>query len=134
MAYTQEELDQRRVENDAELAREQALATAALPEILLEYPPSSEVAARSFKWYDRKKPTAADFEKAKTDLARDIAQYDDYRNRGGECLSHYDITIGAHGGVAALRQALMLKHAHISWNRGKLLWLEEQLGIQKGLF
>jgi hypothetical protein len=62
-------------------------------------------------------------------LAEDEQRYQSLLKDGVEALSHYDREI-AHGGndELALASAIALKYNHISGVRGRILWLEQQLG------
>jgi hypothetical protein len=56
-------------------------------------------------------------EQAALELERDLARYADFRTNGLSALSDYDILIAAQGdALYALRTALQLKVAHISWD------------------
>ena len=115
--------------------RQRHLANEALAGLLVQYPPADKIGPREWSWTEKGKPKPADIEQAHKDLAIDIERYEDLRRRGGDALSVYDLTVSStNNGPYALAQALRLKVAHISYARGRLSWLENKLGIQKGYF
>lgn len=63
------------------------------------------------------------------DLSIDIERYQELADKGVAALSRYDREI-AHGGNGELARAsaLALKFNHIAWGKGRVAWLEEQLG------
>jgi len=110
-------------------------ANTALPALLKKFPPADQIGPREWKWIENRKPRQDDIVDAEKDLAVDIARYDDLRKRGGDAVSDFDLTISSgHDGVAALAGALKFKVAHISYNRGRLAWLKEKLGVQASIF
>ena len=91
----------------------------------------------------RQLPRNADKRRAKLDellaaererLARDEAHYEDIVRRGAEALSRYDreIAYGENHGLARA-SSLALKFCHISNVRGRIAWIEEQLGRNRQL-
>lgn len=113
------------------IKQQRALANAALPELLKNFPPADKIAAREWFPYEKRKPKQSEIADAERALAVDIATYENYRKRGGDAVCDYDLTISSsNDGVAALRGALQLKLNHISYGRGRLAWLHEKLDAQ----
>ena len=67
-------------------------------------------------------------EEYRLDNERNVAQYTNYRDNGLKALSSYDICISSGGNaLGALKMALSLKTAHISYNLTMMLNLQLEL-------
>lgn len=65
---------------------------------------------------------------AASELERNLARYADLRANGLAALSDYDILIASQGdALYALRMALQLKVAHISWDLSTLDCIESEM-------
>lgn len=120
----------RRARFAIEVNSERRKANRVLQLLLKHYPPAEQVEARCFTWSKKSQPTVADLNESKRDLAGDIERYEELRARGGDAVSDFDLTISSRSGPRGLELALSLKHAHISWNRGKIAYIEKRVSEQ----
>lgn len=102
--------------------------------LVASFPLSDQIGPRSHfdsQWALRKIPNSDDDRRIEAinaslkmhleELARDIQRYTDLLTRKLHALSDYDLTICHQGdALAALRMALGLKTAHISWQRSHI--------------
>lgn len=115
--------------------RERKRANEALYDLRDEYPPADCIPARPIPWDSLGKPKAKELDDARRELAADVLQYEEFRRRGGDALSDYDLLVSSGGdGVAALDTALRLKSNHIGYSRSRLAYIEKHHGEQRLLF
>lgn len=99
---------------------------AAVAAVIADFPEAEEIGMRSdpASFNPHSKPPPKDpakraqylreqIEKWRLDVDRDIERYNELRDRGLAALSDYDINLS--GPLCALRTALSLKDAHISY-------------------
>jgi hypothetical protein len=68
------------------------------------------------------------------DLQRDIERYAEIRSRGLEALSRFDRMMCEDSPRLGVAEALSLKHNHISFNRGRLAEIDQELEGLSELF
>lgn len=119
-----------------------AVDPAAVAAVIAEFPEAEKVGIRA-NWQDidphlgqrvPKVPTdraeylARKIEQYEAELQRDIATYTRYREQGLAALSAYDVCISSgNNPLGALRTALRLKDAHISYDLSILVKLSLEL-------
>lgn len=124
---------------EQEVAERRAAFTADdLAQLAADWPPSEQIAPRgaSFdpapyvfdklpKDEDRRIAALQDrLASTETELREDRKRYDDIRTRGAAAMSDYDIGIAHSTAADAVRCALMLKDAHVSFQLSCALALE----------
>ena len=119
-----------------------AVDPAAIAAVIAEFPEAEKVGIRA-NWQDidphlgqrvpkapadRAEYLARKIEQYEAELQRDIATYTRYREQGLAALSAYDVCISSgNNPLGALRTALRLKHAHISYDLSILVKLSLEL-------
>lgn len=115
---------------------------AAIAAVIAEFPEAEKVSIRT-NWTDieaypshrapkvladRAAYLAQKIEQNEAELQRDIGIYTRYREQGTAALSAYDVCISSgNNPLRALRTALSLKHAHISYHLSILVKLALEL-------
>lgn len=119
-------------------ARRAAFTADDLAQLAAVWPPSEKIAPRGAGFepahyvFDRLPKDEARriavlqdrLASAEAELRADRERYDDIRTRGAAALSDYDIGIASTSAAEAVRCALMLKTAHVSFQLSCALALE----------